>query len=68
MAVLEIVEWPTKVLETKAKNVEKFDAELKAFVGDMHETMDASGGIGLAANQVGSLQRVITMLNPWVEP
>ena len=68
MAVLEIVEWPAKVLETKAKDVEQFDAKLKGFVADMHDTMDASGGIGLAANQVGELQRVITMLIPWVEP
>jgi len=31
----------------------------------MHETMHDSNGIGLAANQVGDLRRVITMEIPW---
>ena len=68
MAVLEVVEWPAKVLETKSKEIEKFDADLKKFVKDMHETMDAAGGIGLAANQVGEEKRVIAILIPWAEP
>lgn len=68
MAVLDIVEWPAKVLETKAKDVEKFDADLKSFVQDMHDTMDKAGGIGLAANQVGDLRRVIVIQIPWAEP
>lgn len=65
MSVLDIVVWPAKVLETRAQEVAKFDAGLKAFVADMHETMAASGGIGLAANQVGDLRRVITMQIPF---
>ncbi|NRA44084.1 MAG: peptide deformylase [Oligoflexales bacterium] len=68
MAVLPIVEWPAKVLETKAKEVTEFDAKLQQFVQDMHETMDKAQGIGLAANQVGSLQRVLTIFIPYHEP
>lgn len=64
MAVLDIVVWPSKVLETRAMEVSEFNDSLRSFVKDMHDTMDAAGGIGLAANQVGSLQRVITMLIP----
>ena len=64
MAVLDVVVWPAKVLETRASEVTVFDETFKAFVNDMHDTMDAAGGIGLAANQVGSLQRVITIMIP----
>ena len=64
MAILEIVVWPNKVLETRASEVTKFDDALRAFVNSMHETMHASGGIGLAANQVGDLRRVITITIP----
>jgi len=65
LSILDIVVWPSKVLETPAKEVTVFDAELKKFVADMHETMQAANGIGLAANQVGVLKRVVTMEIPW---
>jgi len=68
MAVIDIVEWPAKVLETKSQKVENFDDELKTFVQNMHDTMDNAGGIGLAANQVGELRRVIVILIPWTDP
>lgn len=66
MARLEVVEWPAKVLETPAEAVTKFDESFRLFVADMHETMKASGGIGLAANQVGDLRRVLTIQIPYV--
>lgn len=65
MSLLKVVEWPAKVLETKSSDVTVFDDKLRTFVADMHETMDHSKGIGLAANQVNSLQRVLTMMIPW---
>jgi len=64
MAVLPVRVWPDPVLTTKAAPVTKFDGELQAFVKDMHETMVASNGVGLAANQVGVLQRVLTVYIP----
>lgn len=67
MGVLKVVEWPAKVLETRAEEVLKFDAELKRFAADMHETMVDAGGIGLASNQVGILKRVITIYIPFQE-
>jgi peptide deformylase len=66
VAILEIVEWPAKVLETPAKPVTQFDSDLKTFVANMCETMEASKGIGLAANQVGDLRRVIVIEIPYV--
>ena len=67
MSVLEIVEWPAEVLKTKSVDVTEFDDKLRQFVANMHETMDVAGGIGLAANQVGVAQRVLTIHIPWVE-
>jgi peptide deformylase len=61
MTVLKVVEWPAQVLETKASDVASFDDRLRQFVSDMFETMESAGGIGLAANQVNSLQRVIVL-------
>lgn len=68
MSVLSIVEWPARVLETKAAPVTTFDEELRSFVADLHDTVDHSGGIGLAANQVGRLDRVLAIKIPWTEP
>jgi peptide deformylase len=65
MAVLKIIEWPEKVLETRAQEVVHFDADLCKLVQDMHDTLDHTGALGLAANQVGVLQRVVVMLIPF---
>jgi peptide deformylase len=67
MTVLNIVEWPEKVLETNSEPIKNFDDELKSFVRDMHETMRSSRGIGLAANQVGVAKRVIVIEIPFDE-
>lgn len=67
MSLLKIITWPAKVLETRAKEVAVFDDELKKFVLDMHETMHDEGGIGLAANQVNVLQRVLVIHIPFHE-
>jgi peptide deformylase len=65
VTILKVVEWPAKVLSTPAAPVEKFDAELAKFVRNMHETMSHAKGIGLAANQVGDLRRVLVINIPW---
>lgn len=67
MAILKVVEWPAKVLETVSAEVTEFNEEFQNFVRDMHDTMDESGGIGLAANQVGVDKRVLTICIPWSE-
>ncbi len=46
------------VLVSEAQPVEEVTASTKALIEDMLETMDSAGGVGLAANQVGVLQRV----------
>lgn len=59
MAILDIVLHPHPTLYKPAKPVTEFDATLHTLLDDMAETMYASNGVGLAANQVNVLQRVI---------
>ena len=64
MSILPIYTFDQAVLRKKAKLVhpEKVDRdELKRFAEDMFHTMRSANGIGLAANQVGSLRRVLTV-------
>ena len=56
---LKIYTYPDEVLREKAEPVERVDEDLLDLIGGMGETMYQAPGIGLAANQVGSLQRVI---------
>ncbi len=58
MAILPIRVFPDPVLRERAKPVEKVTPELLRLIDDMAETMYAAPGVGLAANQVGVLQRV----------
>ena len=61
MALLEITEFPERVLKEVGEPVEKFDAELERLVADMFETMYAEEGVGLAAPQVGLSLRLFVM-------
>ena len=56
--ILKIVKYPEPVLSTPGEPVNEFNDELRKFVADMFETMYASQGIGLAAQQVGVAKRV----------
>ena len=56
--ILKIVKYPDPILEKPGEPVSEFNDELRKFVADMFETMYASKGIGLAAQQVGVAKRV----------
>lgn len=58
MALRDIVQEGDRILTKKCRPVEKFDAKLAQLLDDMAETLEASGGVGLAAPQVGLLRRV----------
>ena len=58
----EVLKYPDPVLAQKGARVERFDAELAAFVVDMFESMYAAQGIGLAAPQIG-VSRQITVID-----
>ena len=48
-----ITRWGTPILHRQLQPVISFDTELSTLVADMAVTMEAAGGIGLAANQIG---------------
>ena len=61
MAVLPIVTAPDPLLKKVCKPVGKVDARVRQLADDMLETMYNAPGIGLAAPQVGVLERVIVV-------
>ena len=61
MTLLRIYETPDPMLRQISTPVEKFDADLRALIRDMFETMYDAPGIGLAAVQVGVPQRLLVM-------
>jgi peptide deformylase len=56
--ILKIVKYPEPVLEQPGEEVREFNDDLRQFIADMFETMYASQGIGLAAQQVGVPKRI----------
>jgi len=58
MAGREVVKYPDPALRTRAKNVSKVDPSVKKLAEDMIAAMRETNGLGLAANQVGVLQRI----------
>ena len=61
MGMLPIQIIPAEVLRKVAQPVASVDKRIVQLMGDMVETMYKGKGIGLAANQVGALDRVITV-------
>ena len=64
MSVLPMRLVPDPMLRQRAKRVGAVNASLQRLIDDMIETMHDSYGVGLAANQVGVLQRVIVLQLP----
>lgn len=61
MSRLKILTYPDPRLKEVSRPVEKFDENLKKLSEDMLETMYDANGIGLAAPQVGELQRFLVI-------
>jgi peptide deformylase len=59
--VREILIWPHPVLKQAARPVAQVDERVRALVKDMFETMYAADGVGLAAPQVGVLERSVVL-------
>lgn len=60
--IREIIVWPDPILARKCEPITRFDEDLKHLLTDMHHTMLAARGAGLAAPQVGYALRAITVL------
>ncbi|WP_149140125.1 peptide deformylase [Gemmobacter caeruleus] len=65
MAVLPIVLWPDARLSMRCAEVAEITEEIGRLAADMLDTMYAAPGRGLAAPQVGALQRVFVMDVTW---
>lgn len=61
MAIRNIVKYGDDVLTKKCRKVEVFDQRLSDLVDDLFDTLYDSGGVGLAAPQVGVLKRVVVI-------
>jgi len=57
-ALAQIRQYPDAALKMEARQVEQFDEELVRLVDRMKQLMHDANGIGLAATQVGVLQRL----------
>ena len=64
MAVLPILELPHGTLRQRARKVRKIDSSVLSLAYDMVDTMRDARGVGLAANQVGVLRRLIVVQLP----
>jgi peptide deformylase len=51
--ILDIVKYGHPVLRKKGERIERLTPEIKRLIADMLETMHASNGVGLAAQQIG---------------
>ena len=56
MAIRQIVKEGDSVLTKHCREVVKFDDRLAQLIDDMTETLHDSGGVGLAAPQVGVIR------------
>ncbi|HZD41119.1 MAG TPA: peptide deformylase [Terriglobales bacterium] len=61
MAIREILKYPDSRLQQAAQPVKNITAETVQLVNDLLETMYAAPGVGLAAIQVASPERVIVL-------
>jgi peptide deformylase len=61
MALRSIITVPDKVLARKAEIITDIGDEIRKLAADMAETMYKAPGIGLAANQIGELCRLIVL-------
>ncbi|MEK7783307.1 MAG: peptide deformylase, partial [Candidatus Binatota bacterium] len=61
MAILKILKYPEPILKKVSIPVKNITGETVRLIQDMVETMYAAPGVGLAAPQVGVLQRIIVL-------
>lgn len=59
--LFDVLKAPHEILSSVAKPIEHVDDEIKHIFERMHKTMHDDGGIGLSANQVGLLIRILTV-------
>ncbi len=61
MSVRKCISWPDKRLRTVAAEVDEITDEVRQVWKDLIDTMEAMPGVGMGANQIGVLQRLIVV-------
>ena len=61
MAIRNILKVGDPILTKKCRTVEKIDDRILTLLDDMADTLYESGGVGLAAPQVGVLRRAVVI-------
>jgi peptide deformylase len=61
LALAQIRQYPDPVLRMRAREIERFDDDLRGLVERMIRLMQDANGVGLAGTQVGTLQRVFVL-------
>ena len=61
MTILEVIKAPDPILKKKAKSVDLVDDSIRDIMDNMLDTMYHDKGVGLAANQVGILKRIVVI-------
>ena len=67
MALRNILEKGDETLTKRCRPITDFNARIHELLDDMRETLKNSGGVGLAAPQVGVLRRAVLVLETNVE-
>src|SRR6187401_466108 len=68
LALAQVRQYPDPVLRMKAREIAEFDAALGDLVARMSALMTEAQGVGLAAPQIGVLQRVLVYQAAEEEP
>lgn len=58
MAIRNIVKYGDEILTKNCREVKDINDRIISLLDDMHDTLKQSGGVGLAAPQVGILKRI----------
>jgi len=64
MAVNKIITAENPLLRRKSKKVTRFGDSLRKLVNDLYDTLEDAEGLGLAAPQIGILERVFIVILP----
>ena len=64
MAIKPILTFPNNLLRKRAMPIKEINQEVKELIFDMKDTLKEASGVGLAANQIGVLKRVIVLNIP----
>lgn len=67
MAIRNIIGEDDRTLFKISRPIKDYNARLRQLLDDMRETLIKSGGVGLAAPQVGILRRAVLVLDTSIE-